>query len=114
MRLGDVGQAAVVGELDSALLELLVESRDLLVVELELGHGLREGGEVDATRLLGMLHQRAELVMAAHVAAISSRSISLTRSGSMPHPWVHSEAVKGPDTLWELIFIMVILKIPIA
>jgi hypothetical protein len=27
---------------------------------------------------------------------------------------VDSEAVKAPDTLWELVFLMVILKIPIA
>ena len=31
-----------------------------------------------------------------------------------PHPGVDSEAVKAPDTLWELVFLMVILKIPIA
>jgi hypothetical protein len=34
--------------------------------------------------------------------------------GSGPYPWVHSKAVKAPDTLWELVFLMVILKIPIA
>src|SRR6476660_7993451 len=39
---------------------------------------------------------------------------SVTRSGSRPHPGVHSKAVKAPDTLWELVFLMVILKIPIA
>jgi hypothetical protein len=33
---------------------------------------------------------------------------------SKPHPGVDSEAVKAPDTLWELVFLMVILKIPIA
>jgi hypothetical protein len=31
-----------------------------------------------------------------------------------PHTRVDSEAVKAPDTLWELVFLMVILKIPIA
>src|SRR5262249_633011 len=105
--------AAVVGELDPALLEVLVEGRDLLLVELEFGHGLGERGQVDAARLLGVLHQCAKLVMA-HDAGISARFGSLTRSGSGPHPWVHSEAVKAPDTLWELVFLMVILKIPIA
>jgi hypothetical protein len=33
--LGDVRQAAVVRKLDPALVELLVERRDLLLVELE-------------------------------------------------------------------------------
>jgi hypothetical protein len=31
-----------------------------------------------------------------------------------PHSGVDSGAVKAPDTLWELVFLMVILKIPIA
>jgi hypothetical protein len=31
-----------------------------------------------------------------------------------PHSGVDSDAVKAPDTLWELVFLMVILKIPIA
>jgi hypothetical protein len=31
-----------------------------------------------------------------------------------PHSGVDSQAVKAPDTLWELVFLMVILKIPIA
>jgi hypothetical protein len=31
-----------------------------------------------------------------------------------PHSGVDSRAVKAPDTLWELVFLMVILKIPIA
>ena len=31
-----------------------------------------------------------------------------------PHSAVNSGAVKAPDTLWELVFLMVILKIPIA
>jgi hypothetical protein len=48
MRLGDVRQAAVVRELDPALLELLVQRRDLLVVEVELRQGLRERRQVDA------------------------------------------------------------------
>jgi hypothetical protein len=30
------------------------------------------------------------------------------------HCGVDSKAVKAPDTLWELVFLMVILKIPIA
>ncbi len=110
---GDVRQAAVVGELDSVLLELVVERRDLLVVELELGQDLGEGRQVYAVRLLGVLHQRAQLVMA-HGARIASLASSITRSGSGPYPRVESKAVKAPDTLWELVFLMVILKIPIA
>ena len=31
-----------------------------------------------------------------------------------PHSGVDSDTVKAPDTLWELVFLMVILKIPIA
>ena len=31
-----------------------------------------------------------------------------------PHCGVDLDAVKAPDTLWELVFLMVILKIPIA
>jgi hypothetical protein len=38
----------------------------------------------------------------------------LTRRDSRRLRWVDSEAVKAPDTLWELVFLMVILKIPIA
>jgi hypothetical protein len=68
VRLGDVRQAAVVRKLDPALVELLVERRDLLFVELELGHSLGERREVDAARLLGVLHQRAKLVVSHGVA----------------------------------------------
>src|SRR5262249_8667797 len=107
VRLGDVGQAAVVAELDPALLELLVERRGLVVFGLELAPGLRERGEVDAARLLGVLHQYAKLIVA-HGVAIASRPGSLTRPGSEPRPWVDSETVKPPDTLWELVFLMVI------
>lgn len=39
---------------------------------------------------------------------------SVTRARFGPHPWVDSESVKAPDTLGELVFLMVILKIPIA
>ena len=39
---------------------------------------------------------------------------SLTRLSFERHRWVDSVAVKAPDTLWELVFLMVILKIPIA
>ena len=59
VRLADVREAAVVRELDPALLELLVQRRDLLVVEVELGQDLRERRQVDAAGLVGMLHQRA-------------------------------------------------------
>ncbi len=45
------------------------------------------------------------------IAAVSG---SVTRARFGPQPGVDSEAVKGPDTLWELVFLMVILKIPIA
>src|SRR3954464_13089834 len=50
----------------------------------------------------------------AHGAGIAPLSSSITRSGSVLHPRVHSKAVKAPDTLWELVFLMVILKVPIA
>src|SRR3954468_16639479 len=50
----------------------------------------------------------------AHGAGIAPPASSITRAGSGPNPWVHSKAVKAPDTLWELVFLMVILKIPIA
>jgi len=39
---------------------------------------------------------------------------SVTRMRFGPHSAVNSGAVKAPDTLWELVFLMVILKIPIA
>jgi len=64
VRLPDVRQAAVVRELDPALLDLLVQRRDLLVVEVELGQELREGRQVDAADLVGMLHQCTKLVLA--------------------------------------------------
>jgi len=41
---------------------------DLLFFELELRHRLRERGEVDAARLLGVLHQCAKLVVTHGVA----------------------------------------------
>ena len=64
MRLGDVRPGAVVGELDVALVELLEQPGDLLLVELELGHELVEGGQVHAPELLAVLHQDTQLIVA--------------------------------------------------
>jgi hypothetical protein len=53
-----------------------------------------------------MLHQRAKLIV--------SHVVGYLRCFRIDNARVESIAVKGPDTLWELIFLMVILKIPIA
>src|SRR5207302_3797205 len=62
----------------STLLGLVVERGELLRFEVELGQDLREGREVDAAGFLGVLHQRAKLVMA-HRVAIAPLSGSITR-----------------------------------
>ena len=58
-----LGNGAVVDQVDAARLELLVEARELLVVELELGDELVERGEVDAALLLAVLQQDPQLVL---------------------------------------------------
>ena len=63
-RLVDLRQRAIVGELDSARLDLLVQTVELVVVELELLDESREGRHVDAADLLAVLHQDAQLVVA--------------------------------------------------
>jgi hypothetical protein len=52
--------AAVVAHLDSALVELLVEAADVLVVQLVLGGELIEPREVDATLTLSLGDQRVD------------------------------------------------------
>ena len=54
--------AAVVAELDPALLELLVDARELVVVEVELLDELAELRQVDAALLLGPVDQRCQSV----------------------------------------------------
>src|SRR6185436_7650375 len=55
--------AAVVGQGDPTLLELLVHARELVVVQLERLEELAEGGEVAAAFLLPAFDQRLELVL---------------------------------------------------
>ena len=62
-RLLDLGEAAVVGDLDALLRELLVEVGDLVVVHVELLEERRERGQVDAAQLLAVLHQRFQLLV---------------------------------------------------
>ena len=63
-RLLELGDGAVVGEVDPLLLELLVEGRDVLVVQLELLDEPDERGQVDAAQLLAVLHQHPQLLRA--------------------------------------------------
>ena len=55
------GPSAVVGELDAARLDLLVQRLELLVAQLERLGLLAELGEVDAAVLLAPREQRLEL-----------------------------------------------------
>ena len=63
-RLLDPRVGAVVRQLDAALLELLVDRGDRVVLELELLYELAEGGEIDAATLLALVDQHFELVRA--------------------------------------------------
>jgi len=71
-RLFDLGKAAVVGDLDAFLRELLEEVGDLVVVQLELLEERRERGQVDAAQLLAVLHQRFQLLVA-HAISIPEK-----------------------------------------
>ena len=72
--------AAVVGELDSALVEVGVQRLELLVVELELLRQLGEGREVEAALLLAPADEGRELLLR-HTQSLPARAAIQTRGG---------------------------------
>src|SRR5258706_16440976 len=73
---------AVIAELDAPLLELLVELRQIVSVELELLDELAELRQVDAALLLGLVDQRCQSVHADSHIRVARSSSSLTSGAS--------------------------------
>ena len=61
-----------------------------------------------------MLHQRAKLVVSSWRCYARPLRFGNALGFEAVIPGYTREAVKAPDTLWELVFLMVILKIPIV
>src|SRR5262245_60463343 len=75
--------AAVVRELDPALVELLVAVGELVLVEVELVEQLAELGQVHAPLLLGLIDQRCQPVQSRlPVCVVPDLSSTLTAGGA--------------------------------
>src|SRR5262249_8506569 len=103
LRGGCVGPLAVVGDLDPALVQALVEPLDLLLVELELRDDLVQVREADTALLVAVLEETGKLLLA-HRRPIAHR-IELQTATC---------ATLGRMVWWEIIFMLVVLKIPIV
>src|SRR5207253_3779507 len=90
--------AAVVGQRDPALVELLVERLEHLALELELLRQLRERRQVDAALRLAELDEGRQLILA-HKKSLPLRWGIQTGSRSRPVP-----RARLPRVVWELIF----------
>ena len=101
--------AAVVGQRDVPFLELGVDPLELVVVEVELLDQLAELGHVDAAGLLACLEQGLERVDG-HGVAIPMSMTRVTRRRRLGKAIAYTRR----SMVWEAVFLLVVLKIPIV